>query len=108
MSDVGSGGGAKVLVPLSPLLRAIGERGRYRLLQLLADGQPKMVTELAQATGRPVSSVSSQLLLMKKAGVVVKGQAGMYRIPAHFLPQPGMPLADFGYFTLRLDVQEPD
>ncbi len=106
--NVPVGVGGVPLLPRNAVIKVIGVPSRWAILTLLGDGQPKMVSELAQALNWPLTTVSKQLHVMKAAGVVVKGQAGMYRIPAQFFPQPGKPLVDFGYCVLRLDVREPD
>ncbi len=107
MSDVVSKDAGQDLLALAPLLGAIGDSSRWAILSALSDGQPRMVVELANLLDRSQDSVSKHLKVLKNAGVVVTGQAGMYRIPARFFPEPGKPLLDFGFLTLRLDVKAP-
>lgn len=108
MSDVSSVAVRAGSVKLSAALRALGDRGRWDLLVALGDGQPKMVVELARIVGRRADTVSKQVKILLDAGLVARGQAGMYRIPVVFLPEVGVPVADYGYFVLRLDVREPE
>lgn len=108
MSVISSGVVRGSLLPLGPVLFAIGDPSRWKILTLMGDGQPKMVSELARALDKPMSTVSKHVAALRNAGLVVAGQAGLYRIPAHFFPEPGKPVVDYGYFVLRLDVVEPD
>ena len=107
MSGDGSGGAVVDPVALKVLLPAIGTLSRWQILKALGDGQPKMVKEIGAETGLGADLVSKHIAILREAGMVVVGQAGMYRIPARFLPQPGVPLVDYGFVTLRLDAVEP-
>ena len=101
------GGGKSGLLALHPLLAAVSEPTRWQILRLLSDGQPKTVLEVARAIGRSSAAASKHLLVLKDAGVVVSGQARMYRIAAQHFAEPGRPHLDFGYVLLRLDVSQP-
>lgn len=107
MSDTVSQQAPVPTISLALFTATIGDPTRWRILQTLRDGLPRMVIEIADNAGMNPATVSKALVVMKRAGLVVKGQAGMYRIPAHFFPEPGKPHIDVGYAILRLDVSEP-
>lgn len=86
------------------LTAALGEKKRWGILAELSDGEPLMVVEIAERIKRKPDLVSKHLAVLRKAGMVVTGQAGMYRIPKQFLPTPGRRIVDYGYCLLRLDT----
>ncbi len=108
MSETSSSAVQVPLLPLRPLVFAFNEPTRWKILSILSDGQPKMVSEMAKALGKPMSTISKHMAVLRKSGAVVCGQAGLYRIPAQFIPEPGKLHVDYGYFLLRMDVKEPD
>jgi DNA-binding transcriptional ArsR family regulator len=93
------------LLPLEPLLFAIGDPTRWGILTELSAGEPLMVIELAQRLRRSDSLISKHLAVLRKAGAVISGRGRLYQIPAQFLPEPGKRIVDYGHCLLRLDPQ---
>lgn len=89
---------------LAPLLAAIGDPVRWRILSELSAGEPLMVVEIAERIGRDAGLVSKHLAVLRKAGLVVSGRARLYQIPLQFLPSPGQRVVDYGHCLLRLDT----
>lgn len=58
-----------------------------------------MVVELAERVGRRPDNVSKHLRVLRQAGVVISSRAGLYTIPARYLPHPGQ--IDFGHCLLK-------
>ena len=73
------GKGCAVAVPLyqaqAELFRTLGHPVRIRVLELLQDG-PKAVSELLVALGVEASSLSQQLAVLRRAGIVVSTRRG--------------------------------
>lgn len=46
--------------------------------------------------------VSKHMAVLKKAGLVEVGRAGMYQIPAHFVVSPQERHVDYGHCLIRL------
>ena len=70
------------------LFHLLSDRSRLRLLQALAGRGELSVTGLAGATGRSRSSVSINLCLLRRAGVVAsrrKGNWAYYRLDSPFM-----------------------
>jgi DNA-binding transcriptional ArsR family regulator len=80
----------------------LGDPARWAILEALGPGEPLMVRELAVAAGHSPSSTSKHLSVLRAAGLVVIGRAGLYQIPARFRPTDGERRLDFGRCVLRL------
>ena len=91
------------MLPLVPLLEAVGDGLRWEILRELRSGEPRMVVEIAKTLGKPPTLISKHLARLRKAGVVETGRAGLYTIPRRFLPSPGDGVVDFGHCVLRLN-----
>lgn len=94
--------------PFGPFIKAIGDPIRWAILRELSPGEPLMVVEIARTLKKPPTLISKHLAVLRKAGAVMTGRAGLYSIPARFRPAPGERVADYGYCLLRFDVQQPD
>lgn len=89
-------------VPLRKLAAALGAESRWQILATLADGRPLMVKEIAARLKYSPALVSKHMAVLKKAGLVEPGQAGMYQIPAHFVVAAATGHVDFGHCLIRL------
>ena len=103
-STVPAAGSAPVAPALTPLLAAIGDPVRWRILSELSAGEPLMVIEIAERIKRDAGLVSKHLAVLRQAGLVVAGRARLYQIPKQYLHAPGQRLADYGHCLLRLDA----
>ncbi len=88
-------------LPLDSLTRAIGSTLRWRILAALSQGEALMVSELSDALGPSMSSISKQLTILREAGAIEQVRGRMYGIPAHFRVSPGV--IDFGYGPFRMN-----
>ena len=83
----------------------LGNKTRWTLLRILADGQARTASELAAVLKRDFDGVSKQLRLLRQGGLVV-AFAGedrrflYFRIPAHYRQTPGV--FDFGVCTVKM------
>jgi DNA-binding transcriptional ArsR family regulator len=59
------------------MFRAVGDEGRLRLMALLARGEA-CVTELAEATGDGLSTVSQRLRVLRVEGLVTRRRDGKH------------------------------
>jgi len=103
-STVPAAGSPPVAPALAPLLAAIGDPVRWRILSELSAGEPLMVIEIAERIKRDAGLVSKHLAVLRRAGLVVASRARLYQIPKPYLPAPGQRVADFGHCLLRLDA----
>lgn len=88
--------------PLRHLSKAIGAPLRWAILTELASGEPRMVKEIALKLKKSPTLVSKHLAVLRKAGVVEIGRAGVYQIPKYFVVAPDQRHIDFGHCLLRL------
>jgi len=88
--------------PIDALTRAIATPLRWAILTELAAGEPRMVKEIALALKKSPTLISKQMAILRRAGVVEVGRAGVYQIPKHFLATPEQRHLDFGHCLLRL------
>jgi DNA-binding transcriptional ArsR family regulator len=86
------------------LALALGHPARWKILQELSLGEPRMVRELAKVAGCSPDMTSKHLAKLRKAGAVVQGRGRLYQIPPQHLPSPGERVVDFGHCLLRPDV----
>ncbi len=89
------------LIPFDSLVRAIGTPARCAILGVLSDGQPRMVNEIAGMIGRKPVSVSKQLGVLRRAGLVVLNRR-LYQVPAHYIAAADKRHLDYGHCLLRL------
>lgn len=79
MSSISGSDRGDVPVPLyqakAELFRTLGHPTRIRVLELLQDG-PKAVSELLMALNIEPSSLSQQLAVLRRAGIVVSSREG--------------------------------
>lgn len=92
--------------PIDALTKAIGAPLRWAILTELASGEPRMVKEIAQKLRKSPTLVSKHVAVLKKAGAVEIGRAGVYQIPKHFVVAPDKRHIDFGHCLLRLPGTE--
>ena len=69
--------GKAALERAAGMFRAVGDVGRLRLLEQLLDGE-RCVTELAEAVGAGLSTVSQQLRILRAEDLVVTRRAGKH------------------------------
>lgn len=89
------------LLPLTPILTALGGTVRWSILAELVQGESLMVVELAERLNESPSLVSKHLAVLRKAGMVESGRSGLYRLPAHFPVSSENRTIDFGHCLLR-------
>jgi DNA-binding transcriptional ArsR family regulator len=84
------------------MVSALGAPTRWRILAELGSGEPLMVKEIAERMKCSAALVSKHIAVLKKAGLVEVGRAGMYQIPAHFVVSPQEGHVDYGHCLIRL------
>ena len=65
---------------LATIMRTLGDPVRLDIVRLLADGTPRMCSEISSATGQPDSTCSYHLRLMREAGVTRAEARGTKRL----------------------------
>ncbi len=86
---------------VGPLVKAVCDPLRWAIVRELSLGEPRMVTEIARALGKPPTLISKHLAWLRKAGAVVRGRGRLYAIPRQFVPSPGDGVVDYGHLVLR-------
>lgn len=79
----------EVLERAAAILRAAGEPGRLRLLELLAPGE-RCVTELADLTGDSLPTVSARLRVLRSERLLSRRREGkhqMYSLADHHVAE---------------------
>ena len=88
--------------PLDKFIRAVGSPLRWKILGELSAGEPLMVIEIAGRVKCSQSLASKHLAVLRGAGMVTVGRAGVYLIPPHFPISTADRHVDFGHGLLHL------
>lgn len=83
------------------LLKAIASPVRCALLEELADGEPRMVVELAKKIGCNPVTASKHLGELRRAGLIVLTRRN-HQLHRHFIVNAELRHLDFGHCLLRL------
>jgi len=67
-------------IDLATVMRTLGEPVRLEIAQLLADGRPRVCSEIAEAVGIPASTGSYHLRLLREAGITRTRAEGVHRL----------------------------
>ncbi|HXE42886.1 MAG TPA: hypothetical protein VN516_07660 [Candidatus Baltobacteraceae bacterium] len=86
------------------LAAALAQESRWIILKELSKGEPRMTLELANLIGNTPDATAKQMMMLRRAGLAVQSHGRLYTIPKQYLPQPGLPIVDFGHCLLRLDA----
>ena len=65
---------------LATIMRTLGDPVRLDIVRLLADGRPRMCSEISGEMGQPNSTCSYHLRLLREAGVTRARSAGTQRL----------------------------
>jgi DNA-binding Lrp family transcriptional regulator len=90
------------VIPLEPLLTAVSDLTRWRILDELLKGEALPVLELAKRLHVPATNISKHCTVLLRLGILRRGYGNLYSIPACFTV-PGQRVLDFGAVLLRLD-----
>jgi len=88
--------------PLDKFIAAIGAQVRWGILGELSAGEPLMVKEIAERLKCSPTLISKHMAVLRRAGMVTVGRAGVYLIPPHFPISTAARHVDFGHCLLRL------
>jgi len=65
---------------LATIMRTLGDPARLDIVRLLADGRPRMCSEISGEMGQPNSTCSYHLRLMREAGLTRARAEGTHRM----------------------------
>jgi DNA-binding transcriptional ArsR family regulator len=65
---------------LATIMRTLGDPVRLDIVRLLADGRPRMCSEISGEMGQPNSTCSYHLRLMREAGITRARAQGTHRL----------------------------
>jgi DNA-binding transcriptional ArsR family regulator len=65
---------------LATIMRTLGDPARLDIVRLLADGTPRMCSEISAVMGQPNSTCSYHLRLMREAGITRARAQGTHRL----------------------------
>jgi DNA-binding transcriptional ArsR family regulator len=65
---------------LATIMRTLGDPVRLDIVRLLADGTPRMCSEISATMGQPNSTCSYHLRLMREAGITRARAQGTHRL----------------------------
>jgi DNA-binding transcriptional ArsR family regulator len=88
--------------PIDKLIAAVGAPVRWGILGELSAGESLMVKEIAGRLKCSPTLVSKHMAVLRKAGMVTVGRAGVYLIPPHFVINTAERHVDYGHCLLRL------
>lgn len=86
------------------VLAALGSSTRWAIVKMLATGRPQCIADIAAAVGGSSDTVSKQLWVLQRAGVLdfAAGEdrrQTMFFVPAVYREYPGV--LDFGFCQLQ-------
>src|ERR1700689_2373182 len=67
-------------IELATVMRLVGDPVRLQVVRLLSDGRPRVCGEISDALGRPASTNSYHLRLLRSAGVIRSRAQGTPRL----------------------------
>jgi predicted transcriptional regulator len=73
---------------------------RWLIIQALADGEPRMINELAKEVGKTPGATSKHVGLLRQLGLV-RVTRRSYQLVEAFRPSPGQSEVDLGYCVIR-------
>jgi DNA-binding transcriptional ArsR family regulator len=65
---------------IATIMRTLGDPVRLDIVRLLADGRPRMCSEISGEMGQPNSTCSYHLRLMREAGITRARAQGTHRL----------------------------
>ena len=94
-------------LPLMPLLKALGDPVRYRLLNEMANGEVLTIAGMARRLKAHPDTMGKHVKALRRAGILRRvkkedadGRVKEFQIPAEFRVTAGV--LDFGVCTVRL------
>jgi DNA-binding transcriptional ArsR family regulator len=93
--------------PMDKLILALAAPVRWQILGELSAGEPLMVKELAERLNCSPTLISKHMAVLRRAGLVQVGRAGVYLIPPQFVRSTTERHVDFGHCLLRLPGANP-
>ena len=93
------------LMDAETLIRAVGNFGRWRILHVLSDGEAYGPKDISDILGMPPTTITQNLAILRRAGLVVQGRGRLYKIPPHHFAVPGQRHLELGHFLLRFGLQ---
>jgi DNA-binding transcriptional ArsR family regulator len=82
------------------LVLAISDEARWVLLAELADGEGRMVNDLARKIGKTSSATSKHLKVLRMAGIL-RLRNRLHQLLERFRPAPGTREIDLGHCVVR-------
>ena len=82
------------------LALALSDEARWVLLAELADGEGRMVKDLARKIGKDSSATSKHLKVLRMAGIL-RMRNRLHQLVERFRPAPGTREIDFGHCVMR-------
>jgi DNA-binding transcriptional ArsR family regulator len=91
---------------LEDVLKCVGSIHRWRMLVVLAKGEPLPASVIASRVKLSPQAASKHLVLMHDAGLIERGYGKLYRLSPRFLSEGGT-VIHFGALDLHLDYADP-
>lgn len=88
---------------LEGIILLLSDRARWLILQAMADGEPRMINELAAEVGKTPAAVSKHIGVMRQLGIVRITRRAHQLVEA-FRPAPGKSEIDFGFCVVRFPL----
>lgn len=95
------------VLPVGPLVKAVGDPLRLEILAVMATGERMMVVEIARQVNKPANLVAKHLAVLRRAGVVETRQRLQY-VPKRYVADAASRTLDLGLFVLRLGTLEQE
>jgi predicted transcriptional regulator len=91
---------ARPQLSLQAVILLLSDRARWLILETLADGEPRMINELAKEVGKTPAATSKHVGLLRQLGLV-RVIRRSYQLVEAFRPAPGQSQVDLGYCIMR-------
>jgi predicted transcriptional regulator len=86
---------------LRSVILVLSDPARWLIIEALADGEPRMINELAKEVGKTPAATSKHIRLLRQLGLV-RVTRRSYQLVEAFRPAPGQSEVDLGYCLMRL------
>lgn len=91
---------ARPPLSLQAVILLLSDRARWLILEALADGEPRMINELAKEVGKTPAATSKHVGLLRQLGLV-RVIRRSYQLVEAFRSAPGQSQIDLGYCVMR-------
>lgn len=85
---------------LEAVILLLSDRTRWMIIEAMADGEPRMINELAKEVEKSRAAISKHIRVLRYFGLV-RVIRRSYQLVEAYRPAPGQSEVDLGYCVMR-------